>query len=90
LGLRLSEALNLRVGDIDASREQAHMRNGKGHKDRFIVLRWPWHVERKHLKPQVSPKTLRHNGARPHSACICGKWQSIGLQLREQFRRKML
>jgi integrase/recombinase XerD len=34
----LGEALNLRVGDIDAGRGQVHIRNGKGHKDRFIVL----------------------------------------------------
>lgn len=38
LGLRLSEALNLRIGDIDAGRGQVHVRNGKGHKDRFVVL----------------------------------------------------
>ena len=38
LGLRLGEALNLRVGDMDSARGQVHVRNGKGHKDRFVVL----------------------------------------------------
>ena len=36
LGLRLGEALNLRIGDIDAGRCQVHIRNGKGHKDREL------------------------------------------------------
>lgn len=38
MGLRLSEALNLRVGDIDSARGQVHVRAGKGRKDRFVVL----------------------------------------------------
>lgn len=38
MGLRLGEALNLRVGDIDAGRAQVHVRAGKGRKDRFVVL----------------------------------------------------
>ena len=38
LGSALGEALNLRVGDMDSARGQVHVRNGKGHKDRFVVL----------------------------------------------------
>ncbi len=38
MGLRLGEALNLRIGDIDAARGQVHVRDGKGNKDRFVVL----------------------------------------------------
>jgi len=38
MGLRLSEALALQVGDIDAQRKQVHIRRGKGHKDRFVPL----------------------------------------------------
>ncbi|MFN9732032.1 MAG: site-specific integrase [Pseudomonadota bacterium] len=38
MGLRLGEALNLRIGDIDAARGQVHVRAGKGRKDRFVVL----------------------------------------------------
>jgi len=38
LGLRLGEALNLTVGDIDSQRMLVHIRNAKGGKDRFIPL----------------------------------------------------
>ncbi|WP_420318761.1 tyrosine-type recombinase/integrase [Ekhidna sp.] len=37
-GLRVSEALNLRVGDIDSDRMQIRISNGKGDKDRNTVL----------------------------------------------------
>jgi len=38
LGLRLSEGLNLKVGDIDAQRMRVHIRAAKGDKDRFLLL----------------------------------------------------
>jgi integrase len=38
MGLRLGEALNLKVGDIDAKQHRVHIRNGKGRKDRFLLL----------------------------------------------------
>ena len=37
-GLRLSEALALQAGAIDAQRKQVHIRRGKGHKDRLVPL----------------------------------------------------
>ncbi len=37
-GLRLSEALNIRVGDIDRDRGVLHVRHGKGGKDRLVTL----------------------------------------------------
>ncbi len=38
LGLRLSEAINLKVGDIDPALMQVHVRDGKYGKDRFVPL----------------------------------------------------
>lgn len=38
LGLRMSEGLNLQIGDIDAKRMMVHIHRGKGAKDRFITL----------------------------------------------------
>ncbi len=38
LGLRLGEGLRLEVGDIDAPRQRVHIRDAKGHQDRFVPL----------------------------------------------------
>lgn len=38
LGLRLGEGLHLKVADIDAHRQRVHIRDAKGHKDRFVPL----------------------------------------------------
>lgn len=37
-GLRSSEVAKLKIGDIDSKRMQIHIRNGKGGKDRYVVL----------------------------------------------------
>lgn len=38
LGLRMQEALNLQVGDIDSQRMMVHVHRGKGAKDRYLPL----------------------------------------------------
>ena len=38
LGLRLEEAINLQIGDIDSRRMMVHVHRGKGAKDRYIPL----------------------------------------------------
>jgi len=38
MGLRLSEGINLKVGDIDADNMRVHIRDSKGNKDRFVPM----------------------------------------------------
>jgi integrase/recombinase XerD len=51
-GLRLGEALNLEVTDIDAGRMMVHVHRGKGAKDRFVPL------------PQTTLAALRQHWSR--------------------------
>jgi site-specific recombinase XerD len=37
-GLRISEVAKLKIGDIDSQRMVIHIRQGKGHKDRYVML----------------------------------------------------
>ena len=70
MGLRLGEALNLKVGDIDAQRMRVHVRNGKGRKDRFVTLPettlyalrqyWTTHRHRSLLFPGGKNPDQRH------------------------------
>ena len=54
MGLRLSEGINLKVGDIDADHMRVHIRDAKGNKDRLVpmphktlqVLRQFWQARR--------------------------------------------
>ena len=62
MGLRLGEALALRVGDIDSARMRVHIRDAKGNRDRFVTLpqasqnvlrRLLWDVWAVHRNPQL-------------------------------------
>lgn len=74
MGLRLGEALNLKVGDIDAPRMRVHVRQGKGGKDRFVILPtatlsalrrfWATHRNRRFLFPGGSSPEERHRATR--------------------------
>ena len=37
-GLRVGEAVRLRVEDVDSERRLLHVRQGKGRKDRYVML----------------------------------------------------
>ena len=37
-GLRVSEVIKLRISDIDSQRMTLHIRDAKGHKDRYVIL----------------------------------------------------
>ena len=66
-GLRLGEALNLRVRDIDAGRRFLHIRAGKGNRDRYVplpqrtllLLRECWKA---HRHPRLLFPAKGHNG----------------------------
>jgi integrase/recombinase XerD len=75
MGLRLGEALNLTVADIDAARHRVHIRCGKGRKDRFVTLPdmtlaalrryWTTHRHRRFLFPAGSNPAEQHRAATP-------------------------
>jgi site-specific recombinase XerD len=77
MGLRLGEALNLKVGDIDAKQHRVHIRNGKGRKDRYVTLPeltlyalrkyWSTHKNRAWLFPEGRNAEQRCQAARPMS-----------------------
>ena len=70
MGLRLSEALNLLVGDIDKARMKVHVRLSKGKKDRFVTLPnatlaallkyWSPHRNSQWIFPAVRTAELRY------------------------------
>jgi len=63
LGIRLSEGLYLEVGDIDGKTKRVHIREGKGCKDRFVILPdntyqvlrqfWRTHRDKKWIFPSL-------------------------------------
>ena len=57
-GLRLSEALELRVKDLDFDRQQIVVRQGKGRKDRATMMP----VASPATQWIVDPTPCRHNG----------------------------
>lgn len=59
MGLRLSEALNLCVGDIDAQQHRVHIRGAKGRKDRLVQLpTLALHALRKHWVTHRHPQFI--------------------------------
>lgn len=75
MGLRLGEALTLQVGDIDAKRMLVHIRNGKGGKDRFVMLPqtslvalrryWATHRHPRFVFPGGTSTAARHKASSP-------------------------
>jgi integrase/recombinase XerD len=75
MGLRLGEALNIRVSDIDSERMTLHVRQGKGKKDRFVILPqlalealrtyWASHRNPAWLFPRGRDSGERHRAKQP-------------------------
>jgi integrase/recombinase XerD len=98
MGLRLGEALTLRVGDIDAERMKVHIRQGKGRKDRFVTLPmttlkalrryWLTHHNDSLLFPGRKTPELRHNATVPMDRG--GLQKSIKVIVRDGGIRKLI
>lgn len=72
-GLRLQEALNLQVSDIDSSRMLIHVHRGKGAKDRYVPLpQKTYHILRHYWSTHRNPvwifPRLGRSGKEGHSA----------------------
>lgn len=77
LGLRLSEALNLQIQDIDTQNRRVHVRRGKGAKDRFVPLSdytlqvmrlfWTRHRNPTWLFPRATHLNRIHSATKPMS-----------------------
>lgn len=69
LGLRISDAVNLQLGDIDSQRMMVHIHLGKGDKDRYVPLPvstlkglrafWKTHKHPKFLFPAKAAKSQK-------------------------------
>lgn len=74
LGLRLEEARNLQVGDIDGKRMMVHIHRGKGARDRYVPL--PEHTLdwlRRHWLTHRHPRFLFPAEGRDHKQSSCSK-----------------
>ena len=96
LGLRLEEALNLHVGDIDSKRMMVHVHRGKGAKDRFLplpkstlqILRSYWATHRNPLLlfpavgrgKQNASSTSRHMDASTVQGCMKRAVKRLGFK----------
>lgn len=75
MGLRLGEALNLSVNDIDSKRMRVHLRACKGRKDRYIPLpaqalaalrtHWKTHRNARWIFPQGRDREAKHQAPKP-------------------------
>lgn len=74
MGLRLGEALDLRISDIDSQRMKVHVHLGKGQKDRFVTLPQASLVAlRKYWATHKNPTLIFPAGTTPqarHSASV--------------------
>jgi integrase len=74
-GLRLSELLHLRVGDIDSARMVVHVRQGKGGKDRLVPLSLRLLQELRDYWLRCRPRTWLFPGQKPDGTLSAGNLQ---------------
>lgn len=61
-GLRIGEAINLKVGDIDSNRMLIHIKGGKGKKDRYTLLSQSFLETLRQYYRQYKPKEYLFEG----------------------------
>lgn len=64
-GLRMNEVRMLKISDVDLDRRQVHIRQGKGKKDRYVVLSNLLASRFKNYLDQVKPKVYLFEGLSP-------------------------
>lgn len=64
-GLRMNELRMLKLSDIDTGRKQVHVRQGKGKKDRYVVLSDLIAERLGHYRQQVNPQQYAFEGLTP-------------------------
>jgi integrase/recombinase XerD len=74
-GLRISELLALKVGDIDSARMVLHVRQGKGHKDRLVPLSLRLLEELRAYWRLSRPTTWLFPGKKADQPISCGNVQ---------------
>jgi site-specific recombinase XerD len=78
MGLRLTEALNLMIKDIDSDHNRVHIRQGKGRKDRYVTmpnrtllamrLFWRSHRHKKYIFPAGRSAEEQHTAVKHMSS----------------------
>ena len=69
-GMRLSELRFVKIGDIDPERNQVRIRQGKGRKDRYVVLSVYMKAKLPAYLEAYKPETYLFEGATPgHEMC---------------------
>jgi site-specific recombinase XerD len=64
-GLRMNELRLLKIADVDVHRKQIHVRQGKGKKDRYVVLSKLIADKLPRYLNEVKPKTFLFEGLTP-------------------------
>ena len=70
-GLRLSEALGLRVEDVDSQRQVLRIRQGKGQKDRYVSLSPTLLTQLQEYWKEYRPRTWLFPGATAERPLTC-------------------
>jgi site-specific recombinase XerD len=83
-GLRLSEALSLSVGDVDAKRSVIRVRSGKGNKDRLTILTPTLLAALRSYWRAYRPKTWLFPGHGPQEHLSVHMIQKVCVRVREK------